>query len=190
MRITVRPCAAAAAAAGPVSASAAEQSYPSRPIRMVVPFPPGAASDFLARVLGQKLGDHWGQQIVVDNRPGAGGSSAARWSPGRVPTATRSRSSDSPISPRRSFRAARRGTRSRTSRISAVRLHAERGRSRSRGCRSTPLRSSSRRSRGSPGTSTSDPPASAAPLTSAPRCSTRPRGSRPCTCPSSCSATR
>jgi len=40
---------------------------------MVVPFPPGAASDFLARVLGQKLGEAWNQQIVVDNRPGAGG---------------------------------------------------------------------------------------------------------------------
>jgi len=38
-----------------------------------VPFPAGAASDFLARVLGQKLGESWGQQIVVDNRPGAGG---------------------------------------------------------------------------------------------------------------------
>ncbi|MGZ8267647.1 MAG: Bug family tripartite tricarboxylate transporter substrate binding protein, partial [Burkholderiales bacterium] len=49
------------------------QTYPNRPIRMVVPFPPGAASDFLARVLGQKLGEAWGQQIVVDNRPGAGG---------------------------------------------------------------------------------------------------------------------
>jgi tripartite-type tricarboxylate transporter receptor subunit TctC len=49
------------------------QSYPSRPVRMVVPFPPGSASDFLARVLGQKLGEAWGQQIVVDNRPGAGG---------------------------------------------------------------------------------------------------------------------
>ena len=54
-------------------AAAHAQSYPSRPVRMVVPFPPGSASDFLARVLGQKLGEAWGQQIVVDNRPGAGG---------------------------------------------------------------------------------------------------------------------
>jgi tripartite-type tricarboxylate transporter receptor subunit TctC len=49
------------------------QDYPTRPVRMVVPFPAGAASDFLARVLGQKLTDAWRQQIVVDNRPGAGG---------------------------------------------------------------------------------------------------------------------
>jgi len=49
------------------------QDYPNRPVRMVVPFPAGAASDFLARVLGQKLGETWGQQVVVDNRPGAGG---------------------------------------------------------------------------------------------------------------------
>jgi tripartite-type tricarboxylate transporter receptor subunit TctC len=52
---------------------AAAQDYPNRPVRMVVPFPAGAASDFLARVLGQKLSEAWGQQIVVDNRPGAGG---------------------------------------------------------------------------------------------------------------------
>lgn len=55
--------------AAPLSA----QNFPTRPIRMVVPFPPGAASDFLARVLGLKLTEAWGQQIVVDNRPGAGG---------------------------------------------------------------------------------------------------------------------
>lgn len=60
---------AVALLAWPVNA----QNYPTRPVRMVVPFPPGAASDFLARVLGQKLGDVWGQQVVVDNRPGAGG---------------------------------------------------------------------------------------------------------------------
>jgi tripartite-type tricarboxylate transporter receptor subunit TctC len=53
--------------------TASGQAYPGRPVRMVVPFPPGAASDFLARVLGQKLTDAWAQQIVVDNRPGAGG---------------------------------------------------------------------------------------------------------------------
>ncbi len=52
---------------------ATAQDYPTRPVRMVVPFPAGSASDFLARVLGQKLTEAWGQQIVVDNRPGAGG---------------------------------------------------------------------------------------------------------------------
>ncbi|HZM46100.1 MAG TPA: tripartite tricarboxylate transporter substrate binding protein [Burkholderiales bacterium] len=51
----------------------AAENFPGRPVRMVVPFPPGSASDFLARVLGQKLGETWGQQVVVDNRPGAGG---------------------------------------------------------------------------------------------------------------------
>jgi tripartite-type tricarboxylate transporter receptor subunit TctC len=56
-----------------ICAPAAESVYPNHPVRMVVPFPPGAASDFLARVLGQKLTESWGQQIVVDNRPGAGG---------------------------------------------------------------------------------------------------------------------
>lgn len=59
--------------AGMPMAAAAQQQFPTKPIRLVVPFPPGAASDFLARVLGQKLGDIYGQQTVVDNRPGAGG---------------------------------------------------------------------------------------------------------------------
>lgn len=54
------------------AARAAEQ-YPVRPIRMIVPLPPGTASDFLARVIGEQLGDIYKQQIVVDNRPGAGG---------------------------------------------------------------------------------------------------------------------
>ncbi len=56
-----------------LAGTAPAQNYPSRPVRMVVPFPPGSASDFIARTLGQKLGDGWGQQVVVDNRPGAGG---------------------------------------------------------------------------------------------------------------------
>jgi tripartite-type tricarboxylate transporter receptor subunit TctC len=59
------PACAIAADAGP--------QYPVKPIRMVVPFSPGSASDFLSRTIGQKLGEAVGQQIVVDNRPGAGG---------------------------------------------------------------------------------------------------------------------
>lgn len=49
------------------------QAYPSRPIRMIVPFSPGGASDTAARVVGQHLGPRLGQQIVIENRPGAGG---------------------------------------------------------------------------------------------------------------------
>lgn len=54
-------------------AAIAQDKFPTKPIRMVVPFPPGAASDFLARTVGQKLGEGYGQQIIIDNRPGAGG---------------------------------------------------------------------------------------------------------------------
>jgi tripartite-type tricarboxylate transporter receptor subunit TctC len=54
-------------------AAAAEAAYPAKPIRMVVPFPPGFASDFLARTISQKLSETYGKQIIVDNRPGGGG---------------------------------------------------------------------------------------------------------------------
>jgi tripartite-type tricarboxylate transporter receptor subunit TctC len=50
------------------------QAYPNRPIRMIVPFAPGGASDFVARIVNQKLGDILGQQIIVDNRAGASGN--------------------------------------------------------------------------------------------------------------------
>lgn len=52
---------------------AAAQNFPERPIRMIVPLPPGTASDFLARTIGAPLSEQYGQQIVIDNRPGAGG---------------------------------------------------------------------------------------------------------------------
>jgi tripartite-type tricarboxylate transporter receptor subunit TctC len=60
--------------AGPAAGQAAAQTYPNKPIRLIAPFPPGGSSDILARILGQKLTEAWGQRIVVDNRPGAGGS--------------------------------------------------------------------------------------------------------------------
>lgn len=52
------------------------QSWPARPVRLVVPFPPGGATDLLARQLAQRLGDGWGQTLVVENRGGASGAIA------------------------------------------------------------------------------------------------------------------
>ena len=64
--------AAANVAAQPASTGSG-QAYPNRPIRLVVPFPPGTASDFLGRTIGAALTDMYKVQVVVDNRPGAGG---------------------------------------------------------------------------------------------------------------------
>ena len=50
----------------------ARNDFPARPVRFIVPFTPGSATDVLARTLGQKLAEGWAQQVVVDNRPGAG----------------------------------------------------------------------------------------------------------------------
>src|SRR5258706_13619159 len=57
-------------AAGPL---AAEDKFPVKPIRMLVTVSAGSAIDFLARLVGQKMSESWGQQVVVDNRPSAGG---------------------------------------------------------------------------------------------------------------------
>ena len=55
------------------AAGALAQTYPAKPIRLVVPFPPGGAADLTARTLGQKMGDQLGQPIVIENKPGANG---------------------------------------------------------------------------------------------------------------------
>lgn len=54
-----------------VSPGAAAQGYPAKPIRLIVPYPPGGPTDFVGRAVGQKLAEAWGQQVVIDNRPGA-----------------------------------------------------------------------------------------------------------------------
>ncbi len=61
------------AAAGPVALA----QYPAKPVRVIVPFTPGGSSDIVARLVTQKLVEFWGQQFVIDNRPGAGGAVGA-----------------------------------------------------------------------------------------------------------------
>ena len=72
----ISACCAAVLTAAPLHAAQSDPAanYPSKPIRFIVPFSPGAGTDTTARTLAQKLSDKWGQQAVVDNRTGAGGA--------------------------------------------------------------------------------------------------------------------
>lgn len=75
-----RVLAAAAALLGAVVLPAQAQNaqnYPNRPVRLIVPFPPGGPVDTTARILGQKLSEQWGQPVIVENKPGANGSIGA-----------------------------------------------------------------------------------------------------------------
>lgn len=69
--------ACAALVSGLPGVAAAQGSWPARPIRIVVPFPPGGSTDLLARRLGEKLAVSLGQPVVVENKPGAGGTTGA-----------------------------------------------------------------------------------------------------------------
>jgi tripartite-type tricarboxylate transporter receptor subunit TctC len=61
-------------AAGLAAQSVLAQPYPSKPVKLVVTYPPGGSSDLMARILGQKLSELWGQPVIVESKPGAAGS--------------------------------------------------------------------------------------------------------------------
>lgn len=63
-----------AIAAGALPSSAIAQTYPSRPIRLIIPFAPGGPTDVVGRLIAQKMSEDLGQPIINENRPGAGGS--------------------------------------------------------------------------------------------------------------------
>ncbi len=65
------------AVAAPPGLAQAQQKFPTKPIRLVVPFSPGSQSDVLARTIGPKMSESWGQPVVVDTRTGAGGTIGA-----------------------------------------------------------------------------------------------------------------
>jgi len=62
-----------------VAAAASAQQYPSKPIHIVVGFPPGGGNDIVARLIGAKMQDDWGQAVVIDNKPGANSIIAAEF---------------------------------------------------------------------------------------------------------------
>ena len=67
-------CAIALCACVSAASAQTNTTFPARPVRWIVPFTPGGAADISSRVIGQKLAEAWGQQIVIDNRPGAAGN--------------------------------------------------------------------------------------------------------------------
>ena len=71
-RLTVA-AAAVAVSCAVTGGNAIAQAYPSKPIRMILPFPAGAPSDLVGRFIGQKMGEQMGQNLLPDNRVGAGG---------------------------------------------------------------------------------------------------------------------
>jgi tripartite-type tricarboxylate transporter receptor subunit TctC len=87
-RLDALLAAALIAALATQAAPACAQDYPTRPITLIVPFPPGGSATIIARAIADKLGDALGQQIVIDNRGGAGGSIGARQAAKSAPDGT------------------------------------------------------------------------------------------------------
>lgn len=74
MRIAHRITIAAFALAAPAAHAAEQSTYPNKPIRLIVAFPPGGSTDIIGRLVGQQLSQRLGQQVIIDNRGGAGGT--------------------------------------------------------------------------------------------------------------------
>jgi tripartite-type tricarboxylate transporter receptor subunit TctC len=73
MQLFIKTAVAVGSAVFTLTASGAQpEAYPTRPIRIVVPFTPGGSNDLIGRIIGQKLSDGWGQPVIIDNRPGGG----------------------------------------------------------------------------------------------------------------------
>ena len=68
-----------------LAGSAAAQPYPAKPVRLIVTYPPGGSSDIMARILGQKLSELWGQPVVVENKPGAAGAIGMEYAAHQAP---------------------------------------------------------------------------------------------------------
>src|SRR5262249_31118187 len=66
-------------------AGAAAQPYPAKPLHLVVPFAPGGITDILARALATRLGENWGQQVIVENKPGANSQVGAEYAAKAAP---------------------------------------------------------------------------------------------------------
>lgn len=76
---------AAAAMAALAAAQVAAQGWPTKPVRLIVTYPPGGSSDLMARVFGAKLGELWGQQVIIESKPGAAGQIGMEYTAKQAP---------------------------------------------------------------------------------------------------------
>ena len=71
--------------AGLAAQAAVAEPYPAKPVKLVVTYPPGGSSDLMARILGQKLSEIWGQQVIIESKPGAAGSIGMEYAAHQAP---------------------------------------------------------------------------------------------------------